>query len=63
MWSTFMSGSLIDKSMMSLSFVFSTVSKALVVPSGLQCPTAGSIDFDFSNGNSITSVIGWDFEV
>ena len=61
MWSTFLIGP-IDKSMMSLSFVSRTVSK-YVVPSGLQFPTAGSIDFDFSNGNSVTSFIGWDFKV
>ena len=61
MWSTFLIGP-IDKSMMSLSFVSRTVSK-FVVPSGLQFPTAGSIDFDIRNGNSVTSFIGWDFKV
>ena len=57
-----MYGSSIDISMTSLSFVSRIVGKFLV-PSGLQSPTAVSIDFKTSNGHSIPSAIGFDCEV
>ena len=59
-----MYGSSIDISMASLSFVSRIVGKfLLLVPSGLQSPTAVSIDFKTSNGHSIPSAIGFDCEV
>ena len=59
---TFIYGSSIDISMTSLSFVSRIVGKFLV-PSGLQSPTAVSIDFKTSNGHSIPSALGFDCEV